>query len=57
MLLVLFVILIVLAGGGFWGYRSGYYGVWPFGGLIGVLFLILIIWLVFAAVPAPPVVR
>jgi hypothetical protein len=57
MLLVLFVILIVLAGGGFWGYRSGYYGVWPFGGLIGVLFLILIIWLVFAAVPAPPVIR
>jgi hypothetical protein len=34
-------------GGGFYGYRSGYYGRGGFGGILGLLVLLAVLYLVF----------
>jgi hypothetical protein len=45
-LLILILILVVLFGGVGFHSNWGYYGAGPFGGLGGLLVLIVIIWLV-----------
>ena len=34
-------------GGGFYGYRSGYYGSGGFGGILGLLVLLVVLYLIF----------
>ena len=46
MSLILIIILLVLLFGGGWGWQAGYYGPGVFGGIGGLLVLILILWLV-----------
>ena len=40
--LILIIVLVVLLMGGY-GYRSGYYGAPQFGGILGVLLILLVI--------------
>jgi hypothetical protein len=42
------VLLLLLFGtGGFYGYRSGYYGRGGFGGILGLLVLLAVLYLIF----------
>ena len=46
-LLLLILVISLLFGGGFYGYRSGYYGAGPFGGGIGLIVLLLVLFMLF----------
>ena len=47
LILLIPVILFLFAGGGYYGYRSGYYGGRGFGGTLGVIVLIVILFWLF----------
>jgi hypothetical protein len=48
LIVLLILILLLFGGGGFYGYRPGYYGGRGFGGLLGLI-LIVVVYLVFRA--------
>ena len=47
LILLILVILFLFGGGGYYGYRSGYYGGRGFGGTLGVIVLIVILFWLF----------
>jgi hypothetical protein len=46
-LILVILILVLLFGGGFFGYNRGYYGGRSFGGLLGFLVVLFILYLLF----------
>jgi hypothetical protein len=47
LILLILVIFLLFSGGGYYGYRSGYYGGAHCGGGLGLIVLILILFLLF----------
>ena len=50
LLIILIILLIFGTGGGYYGYNRGYYGPAPFGGLVTVLVILLVLYLLFGGV-------
>ena len=47
LVLIIVVLLLLFGTGGFYGYRSGYYGRGGFGGILGLLVLLAVLYLIF----------
>jgi len=47
LILIVVVVLLLFGTGGFYGYRSGYYGRGGFGDILGLLVLLAVLYLVF----------
>lgn len=43
-MLIIIILVLLLCGGGWYGVNAGYYGYAPFGGVLGLVLLIIILY-------------